>query len=100
MRTTLVPEGGNMRTHKPALITYISVSLLTLLIVPFVQAQTLTHRYSFDDAVGSTAIADSVGGAAWTGNLLGSANVANSSLVLDGLQSWATLPPGIISGYS
>jgi len=69
-------------------------------IAPAGSAQTLTHRYSFNDLVGSTSFADSVGGASWNGTLQGTASLDGSSLQLDGLGGFATLPSGIISGSS
>ncbi len=79
------------------------VELLTVLVMgiaPAGSAQTLTHRYSFNDLVGSTSFADSVGGASWNGTLQGTASLDGSSLQLDGLGGFATLPSGIISGSS
>ncbi|HOY58894.1 MAG TPA: hypothetical protein PK640_12265 [Verrucomicrobiota bacterium] len=64
-----------------------------------VSAQTLTHRYSFSDPVGSWTFSDSVGGAAWTGDLLGTAYLDGSSLQLDGYGSFGAVPAGIVSGY-
>src|SRR5690242_6692932 len=68
-------------------------------------AQTLTHRYSFSDTAGSTTFTDSVGGA--TGSLNNdtasnpnSASLDGSKLQLDGTGGYATLPTGLISGYT
>jgi hypothetical protein len=64
------------------------------------QAQTLTHRYSFQDAPGSTTFADSVGGATFNGQVQGNAQLTGSSLVLDGVNSdYGSLPSGMISNY-
>jgi hypothetical protein len=63
------------------------------------RAQTIVHRYSFNDTAGSTNFADSVGGPTWAGSLLGSAALDGSQLQLDG-GGWATLPAGIVSSYS
>ncbi|SPE63295.1 LamG domain protein jellyroll fold domain protein [Verrucomicrobia bacterium] len=68
-------------------------------------AQTLTHRYSFNDPAGSTNFADSVGGA--TGSLNNatagnpnSASLDGMELLLDGTGGYATLAAGVISNYS
>ncbi|HSU56529.1 MAG TPA: LamG-like jellyroll fold domain-containing protein, partial [Candidatus Dormibacteraeota bacterium] len=66
-------------------------------------AQTLTHRYSFKDTAGNTTFADSVGGADGTLNNDSSANSASldgTELLLDGNGGYATLPTGLINGYS
>jgi len=56
-----------------------------------------SHRYSFNDAGGSTTAADSVGGAAWNGTLSGNATITGGQLVLDGSDStFLGLPAGII----
>jgi hypothetical protein len=65
-----------------------------------VHAQTLTHRYSFNDNPGSTTFTNSVAGGASTGTLAGNATLDGTSLVLDGQGSFATLPPNLIAGYS
>lgn len=44
--------------------------------------------------------ADSVGGSAWAGSLVGNASLDGSMLQLDGLGSFATLPAGIVHNYS
>lgn len=71
------------------------------------KAQTLTHRYSFNDPAGSRTFADSVGGADWAGtledsqdNFSGTAYLDGTNLDLDGQGSFAELPAGIITGYS
>jgi Concanavalin A-like lectin/glucanases superfamily len=73
---------------------------LALGIAPDAAAQTLTHRYSFNDAPGNLTFSDSVGGASWDGTLMGSATLDGSSLQLDGFASFASLPSGMISSYS
>ncbi|MDQ6631026.1 MAG: hypothetical protein M3Y82_04620, partial [Verrucomicrobiota bacterium] len=75
-------------------------ALLLFAFIPSVIAQTLTHRYSFNDAIGSLTFADSVGGAAGNGNLVGTASLDGSRLQLDGVGGFATLPTTIISNYS
>jgi len=63
-------------------------------------AARLTHRYSFNDADGSTIATDSVAGAAGDGALVGTAAIANGKLILDGAGSYVDLPTGLINGYS
>jgi len=61
----------------------------------------LVHRYSFQDTAGSPTCADSVGGSAWDGTLMGSAALTGSSLHLDGMSgSYVFLPPYIMSDYT
>ena len=61
---------------------------------------TLVHRYSFNETPASLTFADSVGGPAWAGSLVGNASLDGSMLQLDGLGSFATLPAGIVHTYS
>jgi hypothetical protein len=79
--------------------------------VTVVQAapSTLVHRYSFDDANGSTTVADSVGGAAWNGTVMSSGNNAvpapgaftNGVLYLSTANTnYVQLPSGILSNYT
>ncbi|HEV2208889.1 MAG TPA: LamG-like jellyroll fold domain-containing protein [Verrucomicrobiae bacterium] len=82
----------------------LSLAFTTLLLpasqsTGFAQA-TLVHRYSFNDAPGSTNFVDSVGGAAWNGTLQGTAALDGTQLQLDGLGGFATLPAGIVHNYS
>jgi len=66
-------------------------------------AQTLTHRYSFNDPAGSQTFADSVGGAAWAGALVpnsGAPYLDGAELQLDGLGDYAQLPAGIFTNYN
>ncbi|MEO5804405.1 MAG: hypothetical protein ABIR24_12835, partial [Verrucomicrobiota bacterium] len=65
--------------------------------VPSAFAQTLTHRYTFNDTAGNPTFADSVGGASWDGSIVGSATLNGTNLVLDGVGGFATVPGGIIS---
>ena len=56
-----------------------------------------SHRYSFNDAPGSTTAADSIGGAAWNGTLFGGAVITNGQLYLDGTDStYLGLPAQVI----
>ncbi len=87
-----------MRQELPHLPIVALLTVLVMGIAPAGSAQTLTHRYSFSDPVGSTSFADSVGGASWNGTLQGTASLDGSSLQLDGAGGFATLPSGIISG--
>ncbi len=81
------------------------VTLITILTCLFLSttsqlfAQTLTHRYSFNDSAGSPTASDSVGGPTWDGTLLGSASLDGSRLQLDG-GGWVLLPSGLITNYS
>src|ERR1022692_2194670 len=67
-------------------------------------AQTLVHRYSFNDTAGSQTFADSVGGSTWNGMLNnvngGNPSLDGSKLQLDGLGDYALLPSGITSNYN
>jgi hypothetical protein len=57
----------------------------------------LVHRYSFSETSGS-AVADSVGGAAWNGTLPNGGAFANGQLTLASASSrYVSLPPGIVS---
>jgi hypothetical protein len=77
---------------RPWLAVALAASVCTL------SAQTLTHRYSFNEPAGGTTFADSVGGAAWAGTLQGNALLDGASLQLDGQLSYGQLPPGITRG--
>ncbi|HVV73387.1 MAG TPA: LamG-like jellyroll fold domain-containing protein, partial [Verrucomicrobiae bacterium] len=56
-----------------------------------------SHRYSFNEAPGSTMAVDSIGGAAWNGTLFGNAALSGSQLLLDGSDgTYVGLPAGII----
>jgi hypothetical protein len=57
-------------------------------------AQTLTHRYSFNNDA-----SDSVGGSTWNGVLQGTAIVDSSMLQLDG-GGFVSLPAGLITNYT
>jgi hypothetical protein len=67
---------------------------------PGAMAQTLKHRYSFNDPTGSMTFADSVGGAAWNGSLIGFAYMDDGKLHLDGFGSFGLMPGAMISGES
>lgn len=65
-------------------------------------AQSLAHRYSFNDPAGSSTFADSIGGADGTLNNSTAANgnsasLDGSQLQLDGTGGYAVLPAGLIS---
>lgn len=74
------------------------VSLLLFTSTPL-EAQTLTHRYRFNDTSGSPTASDSVGGATWDGTLQGTAFLDGSMLQLDG-GGFVTLPAGLITNYT
>jgi hypothetical protein len=85
----------------------VSLISLTAILMGFAlgaSAQTLVHRYSFQDSAGSQTFADSVGGSAWNGTLNnqngGTPYLSGSSLELDGLGDFAELPAGITSNYT
>jgi hypothetical protein len=63
-------------------------------------AQTLQHRYSFNDPAGNPTFADSVGGVAWTGTNMGTAYLDGTSLTLDGFGSFGQVPADIIGTNS
>jgi len=82
-------------------------SLTNSQIITVVQpASALTHRYSFNDAPGSTNVADSVGGAGWDGILMGSAFLTNGQVALPNTNStgvaldYVKLPVGILTNAS
>ena len=65
-------------------------------------AQTLVHRWSFNDTAGSSTFTDSVGGASGTLNNSSAINPSSASLdgaqlVMDGTGGYANLPSGLIS---
>jgi len=71
-----------------------------LLLALGLPAQTLIHRYSFNESPGSTSFGDSVGGPTWAGSLFGGASLDGSSLQLDGFDGFAVVPSGILGGAS
>jgi hypothetical protein len=71
------------------------VSTITVNAGPAAQ---LKHRYSFNDAVGSTTVADSVGGA--NGTVYGGGTFNGTSLSLNGSSGYVGLPAGIISSMT
>jgi hypothetical protein len=78
-----------------------STNSVTITVVPVNAA--LVHRYSFNEASGTTA-SDSVGGATWNATLVGTAAFNGSGqVVLDGATNGADyvqLPAGIISNVN
>jgi Concanavalin A-like lectin/glucanases superfamily len=62
-------------------------------------AATLTNRYSFNDAVGSTVAVDSVGGPTWNGIVPSGGTYDGTNLILTAGQ-FVSLPSGIISNYT
>lgn len=90
-----------MRHHatKRTLLAALAVGLIGFCATA--PAQTLTHRYSFNDPTNSTTFADSVGGAPWAGTLVADATLDGANLVLPGDgASFATLPTDIITGQT
>lgn len=75
------------------------LGLLLGALAPAASAQVLTHRYSFNDAPGTFEVRDAVGTA--HGTLFGTGDhEGNGSLVLEGVDGYVDLPPGLISGYT
>jgi hypothetical protein len=94
-----------MKLHNPE--RFFALLPVTALLMGFatgVNAQTLTHRYSFNDPAGSQTFADSVGGTIWNGTLIndgsGAAYLDGSGLQLDGQGDFGQLPAGIMTNYS
>ena len=89
-------------TLSATLGAFSSTNTLTLTVSPVIS--TLIHRYSFNEAIGATTAADSVGGAAWNGTLQGTAAFNGAGqVVLDGNtngQNYVLLPAGIVSNYN
>ena len=73
---------------------------------PSAMAQTLTHRYSFNDSPGTITLTDSVGGPAWDGIVYvdslfpNGAYLDGSQFQLTGQSGYGILPSGMVSGYS
>ena len=65
-------------------------------------AAALVHEYSFGDAVGSTTVADSVGGAAWNGTLPNGGTFDGTGQVTfdSASQQYVQLPANILSNYA
>lgn len=91
-----------MQPHKSSQIKLGLVAALCVGGALCVSAQSLTHRYSFNDTAGNSTFTDSVSGADGTlnnstaGNPT-SASLDGSQLQLDGTGGFATLPGGLIS---
>jgi hypothetical protein len=91
-----------MQPHKPTSKKLGLLAALCLSGALSVSAQSLTHRYSFNDTAGSSTFIDSAGSAdgalnnATAGNPT-SASLDGSQLQLDGTGGYATLPGGLIS---
>jgi Concanavalin A-like lectin/glucanases superfamily/Bacterial Ig-like domain (group 2) len=93
-----------MRQTKNHFLTILTIAALWMAFAFGAKAQTLEHRYSFQDPEGSTNFVDSVGGTNWDGYLNnqngGNPSLTGSSLVLDGQGDFAELPAGIMSNYT
>lgn len=60
----------------------------------------LVHRYSFNDAPGSTTVTDSIGGPAWNGSLPNGGTLTNGQLTLSSnRQQYVQLPANILMNY-
>jgi hypothetical protein len=66
-------------------------------VVSVVHSPVLVNRYSFQDAIGSTTVADTVGGTNWNGTLPNGGTFTGTNLQLS--QQWVQLPSGILSNY-
>ena len=88
-----------------------SWAAITAVMTLTASAATLVNRYSFSEANGSTNVADSVGGSAWTGTVLSGGTNATPSggdfgtlpgqlLLTASSQEYVQLPPGILSNYT
>jgi hypothetical protein len=94
-----------MRPHNTHhLSLFVSLVALSTGLALAANAQTLVHRYSFNDPAGSQTFADSVGGSAWNGTLNSQAGgnpyLDGAGLELDGQGDFAELPSGITIGYT
>jgi len=91
-----------MQPHKPTQKKLGLVAALCLGGAFSVSAQSLAHRYSFNDTAGNATFVDSVGGSTGTLNnsTAGSptsASLDGSQLQLDGTGGYAVLPGGLVS---
>ena len=60
----------------------------------------LAHRYSFNGTNGSTTVADSIGGAAWSGTLPNGGTFSGSNVTFSAAgEQYFNLPGGILSNY-
>jgi hypothetical protein len=82
--------------------TYASLGLTATQAVQVIYVPTtLVHRYSFNDAPGSTTVTDSVGGVTWNGTLPNGGTLANGQVSLAAASSqYVQLPAGILSNYT
>ncbi|HEY3915084.1 MAG TPA: hypothetical protein VGN61_11415, partial [Verrucomicrobiae bacterium] len=91
-------------TYMTRLIPLFSLAAACFALALPAKAQTLTHRYSFNDPAGSQTFADSVGGTNWDGTLVddggGTAYLDGTNLDLDGGGDFGQLPSGILSYYT
>lgn len=100
-----VDSSGNVTGVEPGttsiIATYNALDLSATQTVQVIgQPKALVHRYSFDDAVGSTTAIDSVGGPAWNGSLPNSGTFGSSRLALAAsARQYLQLPAGILSNY-
>jgi hypothetical protein len=104
---TAVAPGSSTLTASVGVLN--STNSVTITVVP-VNA-TLVHRYSFNEASGTTA-SDSVGGPAWNGTLQGSGTAfngtgqvvltgaTNNPVLADGIASYVSLPAGLVSNMN
>ena len=75
------------------------LALAAVVAAPYAVNASLTHEYSFNDAITSTNAIDSVGGA--TGNLYpGASYPGDGTVLLDGNSGFVYLPNDIVSNYA
>lgn len=91
-----------MKYHEPSQMRAGLLAVLFLAGAQGLYAQSLTHRYRFNDTAGSATFEDSVGAASGTLNNSSAGNPASASLdgsqlQLDGTGGYAVLPAGMIS---
>lgn len=89
------------RTDTKQIKQFLLASLLTCGLAVSSWAQTLQHRYSFNESPGSTTISDSVGsanGTFYSGGAGG--DFDGASLIFSGYEDYADLGPNVITGLT
>ena len=82
--------------------TYAALGLAATQTVQVISVPTtLVHRYSFNDAAGSSTVLDSAGGTAWNGTLPSGGTLANGQLACAAAsKQFLQLPAGVLSNYA
>jgi len=102
----VVDRYGNVAGANPGTTTitatYASLGLTATQTVQVVYVPSvLVHRYSFNDAPGSTTVTDSVGGVTWNGTLPNGGTLAGGQVsLLAASDQYVQLPAGILSNYT